>query len=119
MIESPPRIVRVKFPRFSVTFDLPEDYPDSGAPRVGVSSEDGSVARDQLYKIRSSGKTDSQSEKRSSGSHILLKIVSENRFSRKTYFYTITSRSRSSDLSRQIEQEAQKLSGNYSNLRLQ
>jgi len=23
------RIVRVKFPRFSVTFDLPEDYPDS------------------------------------------------------------------------------------------
>ena len=26
------------------------------------------------------------------GSHILLKIVSENRFSRKTYFYTIASR---------------------------
>ena len=34
----------------------------------------------QLYKNRSSGKTDSQWEKRSSGSHILLKIVSENPF---------------------------------------
>ena len=40
----------------------------------------------QLYKNRSSGKTDSQQEKRSSGSPILLKIVSENRFSGKTYF---------------------------------
>ena len=28
-------------------------------------------------------------EKMSSGNHILLKIVSENRFSGKTYFYTI------------------------------
>ena len=34
--------------------------------------------RDELYKNRSSRKTDSQQEKRSSGSHILLKIVSEN-----------------------------------------
>ena len=41
----------------------------------------------QLYKNKSSGKTDSQLEKRSSGS--LLEIVSENRFSGKTYFYTI------------------------------
>ena len=42
-----------------------------------------------LYKDRSSRKTDSRSEKRHSGSHILLKIVSENQFSGKTYFYTI------------------------------
>ena len=42
------RIVRVKFPRFSVTFDLPEDYPDSGAPKVGISSEDGSISRNRL-----------------------------------------------------------------------
>ena len=42
----------------------------------------------QLYKNRSSGKTDSQQEKSSWGSPILLKIVSENRFSGKTYFYT-------------------------------
>ena len=40
-------------------------------------------------KIGLPGKTDSQSVKRSSGNHILLKIVSENRFSWKTYFYTI------------------------------
>ena len=44
--------------------------------------------RDKLYKNRSSRKTDSQWEKRSSGSHILLIIVSENRFSGKAYFYT-------------------------------
>ena len=31
-------------------------------------------------------------EKMSSGNHILLKIVSENRFSGKTYLYTIVSR---------------------------
>ena len=36
------------------------------------------LARDELYKNRSSGKTDSQSEKRSLGSPILLKIVAEN-----------------------------------------
>ena len=47
--------------------------------------------RDQMNKNGSSGKTDSQEEKRSSGSPILLKIVSENRFSGKTYFYTIAS----------------------------
>ena len=40
----------------------------------------------QLYKNRSSGKTDSQKEPRSWGSPILLKTVSENRFSGKTYF---------------------------------
>ena len=52
-------------------------------------------ARDELYKNRSSGKTDSQEDKRSLGSPILLKIVFENKFSGKTYFYTIGSRSRS------------------------
>ena len=42
-------IVRVKFPRFSVTFDLPGEYPDYGsAVRAGVSSEDGSVSRSRL-----------------------------------------------------------------------
>ena len=49
-------------------------------------------ARDQLYKNRSSRKIDSQKEKRSSGRHIALKIVLENRFSGKTYCYTIASR---------------------------
>ena len=49
-------------------------------------------SRRQMYKIRSSRKTDSQYEKRSSGSPILLKILSENQFSGKTYFYTIASR---------------------------
>ena len=44
-----------------------------------------------MYKNRSSRKTDSHSEKRSSGSPILLKIVSENQFSGKTNFYTIAS----------------------------
>ena len=42
--------------------------------------------RDQLYKNRSSGKTDSQQEKWSSGRPILLKLVSESQFSVKTYF---------------------------------
>ena len=46
---------------------------------------------DELYENRSSRKTDSQLEKRSSVSSILLKIVSENRFPLKTYFYTIAS----------------------------
>ena len=41
---------------------------------------------EELYKNRSSRKTDSQLEKRSLGSPILLKMVSENRFSGKTYF---------------------------------
>ena len=45
-----------------------------------------------IYKNRSSRKTDSQGEKRSSQIPILLKIVNENRFSGKTYFYTIASR---------------------------
>ena len=49
-------------------------------------------AWDELYKNRSSRKTDSQQEKRSLGSPILLKIVSENRFSGKTHLYTIGSR---------------------------
>ena len=48
--------------------------------------------RDKLYKNRSSRKTDFQKEKRSSGSPILLNIVSENQFSGKTLFYTIASR---------------------------
>ena len=47
--------------------------------------------RDELYRNRSSRKTYSQLEKRSSGSPILLKIISENQFSGKTYFYTIAS----------------------------
>ena len=49
------------------------------------------LGRDELYKTRSSRKIDSQLEKRTLGSPILLKIVSENRFSGKTYFYTIAS----------------------------
>ena len=40
-------------------------------------------------KIGLPGKTDSQQEKGSSGSPILLEIVSENQFAGKTYFYTI------------------------------
>ena len=48
--------------------------------------------RDELYKNRSSRKTDFQKEKKSTGSPILLKIVSENRFSGKPYFCTIASR---------------------------
>ena len=43
----------------------------------------------QLYKDWSSLKTDSQKEKRSLGSPILFKIVPENQFSGKTYFYII------------------------------
>ena len=50
-------------------------------------------AWDELYKNRSSRKTDSQEEKRSSGSPILWEIVSENRFSGTTYLYTIASSS--------------------------
>ena len=52
----------------------------------------GPTGRDELYKNRSSRKNDSHEEKRPSGSPILLKIASENRFSGKTYFYTIVSR---------------------------
>ena len=48
--------------------------------------------RDELYKNRSSGKTDSHRGKRSLGNYIILKIVSKNQFSGKTYFYTIASR---------------------------
>ena len=58
------------------------------------------ASRDELYKNRSSGKTDSQQEKRSSGSPILFQLVSENGFSGKTYFYTIASSSRSSGWTR-------------------
>ena len=60
---------------------------EEGSPRVEQMK-----ARDELYKIRSSRKTDSLLANRSSGSPILLKIVSENRFSGKTYFYTIAPR---------------------------
>ena len=52
----------------------------------------GSTSRDELYENRSSRKTNSQQEKGSYGSPILLIIVSENRFSGKTYFYAIASR---------------------------
>ena len=57
-----------------------------------VDSRGPDAVRDQLYKKRSSGKTDSQQDKRSSGIPILLKIVSEFRFSGKTYLYTIAPR---------------------------
>ena len=50
------------------------------------------TVRDDLYKNRSSRKTDSQEDKSSSGNAILFKIVSENPFSGKNYFYTIASR---------------------------
>ena len=40
--------------------------------------------------------------KRSSGSPILLKIVSENRISRKTYFYTIASRVIEKEMSEEV-----------------
>ena len=48
--------------------------------------------RDDLYKNRSTGKTDLREKERSLGIPILLKTVPENRFSGKTYFYTIASR---------------------------
>ena len=57
-----------------------------------TSSPTGSSRLGRLYKDRSSRKTDTQLEKRSSRRTILLKIVSENWFSRKAYFYTIGSR---------------------------
>ena len=69
--------------------------PNRDGPQLGDPSDDvvpvERVLR-QLYKNRSSRKTDSQKEKRSSGSPILLQIVSDNQFSGKTYFYTIASR---------------------------
>ena len=46
-----------------------------------------------FVKNRFSLKTDSRWEKKSSWNNILFKIVSENRFSGKTYFYTIASSS--------------------------
>ena len=52
--------------------------PDSMRQKIVELAHSG--ARDELYK------------KRSSGSPILLKILSENLFSGKTYFYTIASR---------------------------
>ena len=58
-----------------------------------------------MYKNRSSGKTDFQEEKRSSGSPILLKIVSENRFSGKTYFYTIATSNRRHGVQAQLPGE--------------
>ena len=61
----------------------------SGAFQGGEGQQ--ADAGDELYKNRSSRKSDSQLEKRSSGSHILLKIVSEYRFSGKTHFDTIGS----------------------------
>ena len=50
--------------------------------------------REELDKNRSSRKMDSLLENRSSGSPILLKEVSENQFSGKTYFYAIAPRSK-------------------------
>ena len=41
-------IVRIKFPRFSVTFELPQNYPECGYPKVGLSSEDGKISRNRL-----------------------------------------------------------------------
>ena len=48
---------------------------------------------DELYKNRSSRKADSQQEKMSSRSPFLLIIVSENRFSGKTYFLQLAPQS--------------------------
>ena len=68
-----------------------DDDDDDDQEGEGTEDDD----RDELYKNGSYRKTDSQKEKRSSGSPILLRIVSENQFSGKTYFYTISSRARS------------------------
>ena len=65
---------------------LPLARPRSLAP---ASLAAGRATWRQLYKDRSSRKTYSQKEKRSSGSPTLLKIVSWSRFSGKTYFYAI------------------------------
>ena len=73
--------------------------PSAGASGTWCSTSPAASSaspRDELYTNRSSRKIDSQSEKRSSGSPILLKIVSENRLSEDTYFYTIASRCLSS-----------------------
>ena len=61
-------------------------------PRTRTRTRPRLACRDELNKNRSSRKTDFQEGKRSSGSPILLKILSENRFSGKTYCYTIASR---------------------------
>ena len=58
-------------------------------PRTRTRTRPRLACRDELNKNRSSRKTDFQEGKGSSGSPILLKILSENRFSGKTYFYII------------------------------
>ena len=69
-------------------------------------SETPTISRDELYKDRSSRKTDSQKEKRSSGNHILLNIlVSENWFSGKTFFYTIASSAFADEIVVTVEEE--------------
>ena len=74
---------------------IAREYRTSKEPLVGVVVENYSKYRDELYKNRSAQKTDSLLANRYLGSPILLKIVSENRFSGKTYFYTIAPRPRS------------------------
>ena len=68
---------------------IAREYRTSKEPLVGVIVENYSKYRDELYKNRSAQKTDSLLANRYLGSPILLKKVSENRFSGKTYFYTI------------------------------
>ena len=71
---------------------IAREYRTSKEPLVGVIVENYSKYRDELYKNISAQKTDSLLANRYLGSPILLKIVSENRFSGKTYFYTIAPR---------------------------
>ena len=66
----------------------------------GVHGEQGArilsgAPRDELYKIGLPGKLILIKRTGLGGSHILLKIVSENQFSGKTYFYAIASSPRS------------------------
>ena len=66
-----------------------EIHPAVGGPRhrqLHLGHGEDVRHRDELYKNRSSGKTDSHQEKRSLGSPILLKIVSENWFSGEDLF---------------------------------
>ena len=76
-------------PPFSETCSSPTRRPTTTTSPSSTTAS----SRDELFKNRSSRKTDSQKRKRSSGSPIPLIIVSENWFSGKTYFYTIASRS--------------------------
>ena len=70
----------------------PSDFSPADTTKTTTTDASKFTYRDEFYKNRSSGKTDSQKEKRSLGSYIIMKIVSENPFSGKTYFYTIASR---------------------------